>query len=460
MCVWLFTVATGLGQPITVIPPFHSNYSIKDLGAVTNGTDQITGPYGGICFQAGAADHLLIGTTANSYDAAIYSVKVRRGTNGSVIGLTNDVQFVSKAYGTTPLAGGGIDGGLAYGPNNVLFFTSYPDNRLGQIRPGGAVPAKLIDLNTLGIGDSVGGLAFVPPGFPGEGSLKLLSYNLNTWHSATISPDGNGTYNVSTNGKVVQLNGGIEGAFYVKAGNPAFARDSVLVAEYGSHQISAYEIDGNGDPLPLTRRTFVANLPGATGAALDPTTGDFLFGSFGADHLYVVNGFTLDRPAITLTSPADNTTNLCCNEIKITATVIPAAGAVTNIAFYDGPLFIGQLTNAPYTLFYGSSTGGLHVLTALATDIRGVSSTSSPINVTISGPSSNRLVASYQITNGLRVCFNGLPGSNYVFEMATNVQAGANWIPLLTNSVPSGYLIFTESPATNAAQRYYRVLSP
>ena len=79
----------------------------------------------------------------------------------------------ADAHGLPDLNGtgyrGGIDGGFVYGPGNVLFYTSYEDNSIGQGKPGQTNVAKPADLNDFGVDNSVGGLGIVPPSLPGAG---------------------------------------------------------------------------------------------------------------------------------------------------------------------------------------------------------------------------------------------------------------------------------------------------
>ena len=66
------------------------------------------------------------------------------------------------------------DGGVVFGPENVLFVTRFPYNQLEQSKPGSIDPDKVTDLTTLGIDSSVGSIGFVPSGFPGAGSMKIV----------------------------------------------------------------------------------------------------------------------------------------------------------------------------------------------------------------------------------------------------------------------------------------------
>ncbi|MFN0135855.1 MAG: hypothetical protein ACKVS9_07025 [Phycisphaerae bacterium] len=280
----MFVAAGGFAQ--TLDPVFAADYVIDDLGSVP----AVPGNYGGLTFSQVDSNIMLIGGAANAPFADIYAVRVSRNIDGFITGFVcGDGQFFADAHGTA----GGIDGGLTYGPGGVLFYTTYSNNQVGQIKPGSTGPDRLIDLTPLGVWPSTGSLMFVPDGFSGAGRLKFVSFNGGTWHDATVAPDGNGTYDVTLHGAMITIGGGPEGAVYVAGGNPGFANDSILVSEWGTGRIVTYEADANGDPIVATQRVMITGLAGAEGAAIDPVTGDFLFSTFGGGNRVVrVSGFT------------------------------------------------------------------------------------------------------------------------------------------------------------------------
>lgn len=268
---------------ITLGADFVADYSFASLGTPGG----VPGPLGGITFLDN--DTLLIGGSANNLAGSIYQVDVVRDGNNHITGYAGAATLFATAPG---IGFGGIDGGLSFGPGGVLFYTSYSDNSLGQIKPGSASPDKQIALTPEGIGSSVGTLAFVPAGFGGAGSMKIASYNTGQWYTVTLSPDGSGTFNIDTATLEVTIPGGPEGIVYIDAANAGFGVDSVLVAEWAAGTVGVYEIDANGDPILGTRRDFLSELSGAEGAVIDPLTGDFLFSTFGGgDQVIVVQGF-------------------------------------------------------------------------------------------------------------------------------------------------------------------------
>jgi len=90
----------------------------------------------------------------------------------------------------------------------------------------------------------------------------------------------------------VTTGSGPEGVVYVHGGNPNFATDSILVSEYNAGRVSAYTADANGNPVVASRQDFIANLAGTEGGTVDPTTGDFVFSTYGSGNkVVVVQGF-------------------------------------------------------------------------------------------------------------------------------------------------------------------------
>ena len=287
-------VAAGLGATpaaaLTFGPDFAAFYVSQNLGTPPD----FVGSLGGLTFAPGDPQTLWVGDRANTTAAAIHAVGVTRDGTGGVTGLTGPRALVTTAPGSSS---GGIDGGIDFAPNGTLFYTVYSSNQIGQVKPGSTAPDRFISLNDLSIGSSVGTLRFVPAGFDGAGSLKVASYNTGQWYDVGFSLDPDGTYSLGPASLRATLSGGPEGIVYVKAGNPGFGADSVLVSEYAAGAVGAYEIDANGDPIAGTRRTFISGLSGAEGAAIDPLTGDFFFSTFGGGNNVIrVSGFTVQPP--------------------------------------------------------------------------------------------------------------------------------------------------------------------
>lgn len=285
VCILLATL--GIQQKvlaITIDPFFASDYSYTDLGSVSG----LPALYGGLTVKAGDTNTLLIGGNANTASGRLYEVGVTRGAGNHITGFTGSV----TPYGSV---GEYNDGGVVYGPGGVLFTAQWPVNKLGQTKAGSIDEDRVDNLASLGIGgSSISALNFVPSGFGGAGQMKIVSWNAGNWYTVAYSPDGSGTFNIDSATYVHSLSGGPEGFVYIDdAGNPGFSVDSLLVSDYSAGRISAYDLDGNGDPILGTRKNFITGLSGAEGAAIDPLTGDFLFSTFGGgNRVVVVQGFT------------------------------------------------------------------------------------------------------------------------------------------------------------------------
>jgi hypothetical protein len=260
-------------------PSFVGLYTCSTLGLPPGVTPNL----GGITFLDD--NNLLVGGHANQSNGVIDEIGVVRGVGNHITGFSG----VATQFSTAPQ----IDGGLSFGPGNVLFFTGFPSNTLGEIKSGSTSPDKTVNLSAIAppVASSVGSLGFVPPGFAGAGGFKILSFNGQGWYDATLTSDGSGTYNVSAT--LVNLpGGGPEGIAYVSGANPGFVGNSVLIDQFSNGRVEAYTIDSNGDPVLGSAQVFLSGLSGAEGAVIDPLTGDFLFSTFGGgNQVVVVSGF-------------------------------------------------------------------------------------------------------------------------------------------------------------------------
>jgi hypothetical protein len=283
----LLCAAPAGAQVPTLQSPFSRDYSVSVLPIPAGVSPRL----GGLTLKAGSTDKLLIGGAADSGQGALYEVTVARDAQGHITG------FVGTA--TVAASAPNVDGGVDYGPGNVLFVSQWPTNALAQYRPGSTAPSKVTDVTPLGVESSLVANRFVPAGAPGAGRLKLVAYGAGGWYDASVTPDGAGTYNLAGVKEVPasRLGGGAVGFVYVGTGSAQFSRPSMLVSEYSAGQVAAYAVNANGDPIVSTRRTFITNLDGADGAYIDPVTGDFLFSTFGGgDRVVVVRGFAKPLP--------------------------------------------------------------------------------------------------------------------------------------------------------------------
>ena len=268
---------------VTFGAAFAASYTCDSLGTPSG----LTGSLGGITFLDN--NTVLIGGNANGPGGYIQALGVTRDGSNHITGFST-----SSLYAAAPF----IDGGLAFGPNGVLFATGYSNNTVLQYLPGSTAPDKIVTLDAAS--SSVGSLAFVPAGFAGAGQAKVISYSNGKWFGATLTPDGLGTFNIALS-EVVTIGGGPEGLAYIDGGNEGFGgNDTVLVSAYQLGKVMAYDIDANGDPILSSAEEFMLGLSGAEGAVIDPMTGDFIFSTFGGgNQVVVVSGFDVPEPVST-----------------------------------------------------------------------------------------------------------------------------------------------------------------
>ena len=106
------------------IAPFYANsYSLDNLGSVSG----VPTRYGGLTFMADDPNIILLGGTANTSSGLFYEIPVTRGPDNHIVSL-----------GSATRLGFGInnDGGIAYGPGGVLFYSEWPINMVGEVKPG------------------------------------------------------------------------------------------------------------------------------------------------------------------------------------------------------------------------------------------------------------------------------------------------------------------------------------
>jgi hypothetical protein len=291
-------VAPGPALAIDLGADFVDSYTAATLGSVPG----LPPLYGGLTFIDN--NTILIGGNANTQAGHLYTIGVTRDVNGHIVGFSGQATLFG---GPNSTIGAFNDGGVVFGPGGVLFASRWPVNELGQIKPGSTSEDKIINLGALGVAGSHAALNFVPAGFGGAGQVKLVSWSGGQWYTATLAPDGLGTFNLvgltqvdldPITAGIQNVPGGPEGFVYIVAGNPEFALNSMLISEFSAGQVGAYELDADGNPIIGSRRLFLSGLSGAEGAAIDPLTGDFLFSTFGGgDQVFIVQGFLPPPPS-------------------------------------------------------------------------------------------------------------------------------------------------------------------
>ncbi|MFL1897196.1 cellulase family glycosylhydrolase [Aquimarina sp. 2-A2] len=90
-------------------------------------------------------------------------------------------------------------------------------------------------------------------------------------------------------------------------------------------------------------------------------------------------------PTVSIISPSNGANFDIGTSIQIKANANDPDGSVTKVEFFKGSTRLGQDTSAPYSYTINNASEGTYALTARATDNDGAITTSSIINVTVSG---------------------------------------------------------------------------
>jgi len=143
-------------------------------------------------------------------------------------------------------------------------------------------------------------------------------------------------------------------------------------------------------------------------------------------------------PTVVLIAPAGSATNFIAPaSVTLSADADAPYNPVTQVGFYANTIYLGSVTNAPYTLTTTRLAAGGYTLTAVAVDGSGLSTTSAPANIVVAAGAG----LPYGITNR--------PAVPAFFNMPTT-YSGGTLPPLLSgtgafsdtpNRVPAGGLI-------------------
>ena len=276
-----------VGEPrVYLTGSFAFDYACTNLGTVA-----VPFGWGGLTLKYDDPNTLLIGGNANTGNGRIYQIALTRDANNHINGFSGGPTVYPTPNATI---GQFNDGGVVFGPENVLFVTRFPSNELEQSKPGSIAPDKITDLTTLGIHSSVGSIGFVPAGFPGAGSMKIASFNTGGWYHCEFVPDGNGTFNItSATLRTTLPNGaGPEGIAFVPPNSPVFPSNSVLIVDWQHGTLVTAPLDENGDPIVANTQNVIEGMGQSEGGVIDPLTGDYLFSSAGVGgKIFRVSGF-------------------------------------------------------------------------------------------------------------------------------------------------------------------------
>jgi hypothetical protein len=103
--------------------------------------------------------------------------------------------------------------------------------------------------------------------------------------------------------------------------------------------------------------------------------------------IFVTNSVLPSLPVVTVTSPANGSAFTAGSNVPISVSASEANGTISNISLYNGfGTLLGTSNGSPYNFIDTNVAAGTYIFYAVATDANGVSTTSSQITITVTGP--------------------------------------------------------------------------
>jgi hypothetical protein len=128
-----------------------------------------------------------------------------------------------------------------------------------------------------------------------------------------------------------------------------------------------------------------------------------------------VTGIPNSSPTVSLTSPSNNASFSEGSSITLSADAADSDGSVSKVEFYRGTVKIGEDLTTPYSINWTGATAGTYSLTAVATDNRSASTTSSAVSITVTG-----------IPNSAPTASLTAPTNNASFNEGASITLSAN----------------------------------
>jgi uncharacterized repeat protein (TIGR03803 family) len=246
----------------------------------------------------------------------------------------------------------------------------------------------------------------------------------------------------------------------------SFTRPELLANPSVSHpawQASAFdplgdELDSVQEPLISSSTNVPAQtytLNGGSIASVEFSSEGTGFTTFNAmllDDFLLTNGNSSDLPPSVLITNPINGQVFTSAEIPISVETAPGAGTVTNVTFYYGDTLAGSAQTIPFSITTGPLPNGAYVLTAVAVNNFGLSSTSAPVAITVA---SGFAIATPPMSQTIAL------GNNATFSVTTTLTNGVTyqWQLNGTNIAGATLSSYTVSNAPLSAAGNYTVVA-
>jgi hypothetical protein len=164
-------------------------------------------------------------------------------------------------------------------------------------------------------------------------------------------------------------------------------------------------------------------------------------------------------PAVQLTSPGTGAVFPGNTDIPLAANVTTNGHAISKVQFFNGPILLGEMTTAPFSLVWSNVPMGQYTLLAQVTYDGGTVMSSMPVNITVTKP----LLATPGLTavaNGanLDLTLTGTVGGHYRVDSRTDLVSSWQVFADLASLATSPLTL--SAPMTNAQQFFRAVGGP
>ena len=191
------------------------------------------------------------------------------------------------------------------------------------------------------------------------------------------------------------------------------------------------------------------------GGILFSQTGSFSYHDDAGDFGTVVVTANLP-PSVTITNPANNAVFSPPATFTFSADASdPDADGLSDVQFYVGTNLVNDVFSSPFTTTVTNLQAGTYLLTAVAYDNLGASSTN---QITISVQNALLTVTAARVVSGaFQFNASGLTiGKTNILQVSTNLASAKAWVSLATNVATATTFSFTNR--TTPSQGFFRLL--
>ena len=165
-------------------------------------------------------------------------------------------------------------------------------------------------------------------------------------------------------------------------------------------------------------------------------------------------------PSVALVNPTNNARFFAPATIDLEATASSNDG-IAQVEFFAGAKSVGKVTAMPYKFVASELAAGNYALTAVATGIKGLSTTSAVVSVTVTTPPAVQLVNLGSLLSGefQLTASRGEAGQTCYIEASSDL---VRWTRIATNIFPPNLcpicpaFNFTDTQAPSFPHRFYR----